>query len=115
MNTITDLNDIHFWVEKDGKIIDPDFPVYDMIKSIQGLEGEKQFQELTDKRIIKIYMKHWIEKGTTNLNVIGLLGVMPHQCYSNAMYYISQNGGKLKIGKMGWKKKNSNKIWWEFG
>jgi len=114
MNTITDLNDIHFWVEKDGEIIDPYFPVYDMIKSIQGLEGEKQYQELTDKRIIKIYMKHWIEKSISWLPPVLHIN-LPHQCYSNAMYYISQNGGKLKIGKMGWKKKNSNQIWWEFG
>ena len=46
--------DGHFWVVRDGKIIDPNFPQYDMIKKIVGGVGERVY--LPAEKIIQSFM-----------------------------------------------------------
>ena len=49
----------HFWVELDGKIIDPWFEVYDGIIKLKGLTNEKVYRPASKKlqgRMIKTHI-----------------------------------------------------------
>ncbi len=110
--------DGHFWVERNGKIIDPYFTEYDMIKKYNKCVGENIYlpapdevqqimiekyksveenRKITDKAFLKMYKRY-----------------MSGNCYQNARLNILRSGGKLIFGSMGWKKENGE-IHYEFG
>tara|TARA_R110000868_G_scaffold394911_1_gene666380 strand:+ start:115 stop:501 length:387 start_codon:yes stop_codon:yes gene_type:complete len=123
--------DIHCWVEDStGKIIDPDFMEYQIVKNIRDLEGEKQYKKLTGEayktmagditaacKTVKKQIKA-SNKGMTNEYFWELFTDHPRSgfCMLNAMGQVKKDPTlKFCIGSMGWKKKGSQEIFWEFG
>ena len=108
--------DGHFWVERDGKIIDPYFQDYDAIKMIQRLKGDRIHLEA--EPLIQAIMTKKFEKSEDQKGMISLLLIVdtpePYQCYSNSIVEIKKRGGVLKFGSMGWKRKAGG-IHYEFG
>jgi len=133
MTTTIDIEfpmfDGHFWVERNGKIIDFYFPQYNIAKKKNGCVGNPIYLEAPEEtQIIAIgIMKKTLQKilDTDNydyaLRRLYILYEMfdnlkPQYlyCLQNAFIEIYKNGGKLVFGSMGWKKKNG-KIHYEFG
>lgn len=115
--------DGHFWIERDGEIIDDDFIEYDYIKHVQKCSGKKIYKEadaLTQTIITKMFnrvleshgfnyekfrafsKKHGLDKSEVNC------------CFQNSIYKLRE-GDVLKFGSMGWKRQNAPDIYWEFG
>jgi hypothetical protein len=99
----------HFWIERDGLIIDPHFKEYDSIK----LEHKaKKFiysptDETTQGFMINIFLKN-ILKDYTNLTEFlndykKIVGEKPlfSFCIYNALIEQEKNGGKLIFGSYG--------------
>ncbi len=111
--------DGHFWVERgDGYIVDPYFSQYDFIKRVNRLEGESVHLE-ADAIVSKVMIRRFESVISTDL--FGkMLQKAGHRntfnaCYQNAILEIYKNGGRLVFGSMGWKRKGSDSIHWEFG
>jgi len=128
--------DFHGWVETiEGEIIDEDFSSYDLIKIIRNCEGEKIYCELVGeeerKKVWKYIYKKCLKNKIKDIENLGCYGYENWysyweqtdkdnrnlNCFMNAYQYHLQNPKttRLCFGKMGWKKINSNDIWWEFG
>jgi hypothetical protein len=48
--------DGHYWVERNGKIIDIDFPEYQLIKVMKGCKGKCQYKE-APMDVQKVFIK----------------------------------------------------------
>ena len=123
--------DGHAWCEnKDGEVVfDPSFGEYKFIKMVNKLEGEKQYEivpEMSGKvmECIKIHIKDFkktskaLGKPMSFENIMKMFLKYPKFgcCFLNAYSYKFANPEvKLMVGKMGWKKKNSEEIFWEYG
>jgi hypothetical protein len=114
--------DGHFWVERDGVIIDTEFKEYDYIKKAHGAKDGMKYKEadaMTQKIMIGIMMKVLEKNGLTCESFralaasCGLLKPMFRCCIQNSIIALGE-GGVLKFGSMGWEKPNG-KVWWEFG
>jgi hypothetical protein len=110
--------DGHFWVVKDGEIIDPDFEKEKEVKMLQRCEGGKVYLEASpevQKDILKMV------NDINNFDMCGKFllkgGFCPGygQCIFNAMLLKAKFGGKIVFGSMGWKRRGSSSIHWEFG
>lgn len=126
---LTPVIDAHFWVERDGKIIDWDFEKYDYIKRVNNCKGNKIYCEApiqTQRLMIELCYRMSNEALQSNnencaikmkklYEMMGFADREPDMCFGNCIIEILENGGELKFGSMGWKKKNSNDIWWEYG
>ena len=119
-NMLFPIIDGHFWIERNGKIIDNDFKEYDYIKHQQNCGGEMKYKEAdsqTQLIIIKIFKRSLSSMGLDYDSFKKIMAGQSqkiYQCYQNCLL-ILQDGDVLKFGSMGWKKNNSSKIWWEFG
>jgi hypothetical protein len=121
--TMKHLNDIHFWVVLDNEIVDPYFPIYDGIKSFQGLEGNPVYEEFPVEVQKKLWAYHWkkIVKPALKTNSVKEIKKIVEKpisslCMLNAYCYRTYHKkGRIAVGRMGWKKKNSNEIFWEYG
>jgi hypothetical protein len=130
MNNDYPVIDAHFWVERDGVIIDPYFKTYDKVKNFWNLSNDQVYLE-ADQSIQKIMIeihtrvlkKHtkkndfqealqehgeFCIKYEANMNI-------PNCCWRNACLEVYKNGGQIKFGSMGWKRENSNNVFYEFG
>lgn len=118
--------DGHFWVERDGKIIDPYFQEYDFIKKFQNLTGDIVYleaEQLTQKLINTKFNKILDELFGTEAYKKFRDGSIECKrpkaifggCYQNSVIEIANNGGILKFGSMGWKRKSKAGIHYEFG
>lgn len=110
--------DGHFWIERDGKIIDPYFKDYDIIKSYNKCVGDVihlPAPDLVQKIMIKKFRS---AEEIVKLDDAFFLRFFPkpriNMCWQNAKLELIKNGGKLIFGSMGWKKK-SGEIHYEFG
>ena len=125
--------DLHCWIETiDGEIIDEHFEEYDVVKQMRNLTGDKVYCELVGeekKNIWKYIYKNHIKKKIKMIEDLGCLGYdnwysfwenniyRYGNCFVNAYQYHLQNPKttRLCFGKMGWKYKNNDNIWWEYG
>jgi len=121
--------DGHFWVVRDGEIVDSNFPEYDLVRKIHKCEPEtivylpapKQTQDIMiqmfKSAVKKIFQKDdWTELMKEVLFITHLAGIDKPQfdhCFQNAIIEIHYNGGELVFGSMGFKKTDG--IWWEYG
>lgn len=114
--------DGHFWVVRDGKIIDPYFDNYDYVIKINKLEGDRVYlpaspliQQIMKKKFIdnKIQMIEW--GLNQNYKAFNIGQRRSDCCNINAIFEMKQNGGEIIFGSMGWKHRGSDKIWWEYG
>jgi hypothetical protein len=118
--------DGHFWIVRDGEIIDPYFKDYDMVKVINNLEGDRIYLpagELIQKVMKKKYIDKVIDLSNSVENSFEKKmfdlrmkkGVMVNNCNFNAVWEQMKNGGEIVFGSMGWKRKNGKGIHYEFG
>jgi hypothetical protein len=123
--------DAHFWVERDGEIIDPYFQDYDFVKMVNALTGdmihleaEPLIQEIMKKRFNKV-LKDVFGASTTTTGEDykqfvkfsekhGKGKATVNQCFQNSVVEITKRGGTLKFGSMGWKRKAGG-VHYEFG
>ena len=119
-----DLGDIHWWIEVDGRIIDPYFQQYDAIKKYHNLVGNCIYKKLEDKTLLIEYFKFFNENYLQKKQLQGLGEIVDDyfyenpvfgNCYINAVSYKKKQGGKLVCGSLGWKYQNSDQVWYEFG
>tara|TARA_Y100000996_G_scaffold228521_1_gene179779 strand:- start:400 stop:933 length:534 start_codon:yes stop_codon:yes gene_type:complete len=112
--------DCHFWVEKDGLIVDPYFPEYDVIKQVKNLVGKRIYKPQTDFSIILPQIKEqmflikelgWTAEKYQTDDYTPSFGLNPVNALNNKHIH----GGKIVVGSMGWKLRNSSQICWEYG
>ena len=115
--------DGHFWIERDGKIVDTYFKGYDYVKKVNNLTGEmvyKEADDTTQKIMIMMFRKSLAKAGFTIRRYVAfkkLLGMnkpMEDDCYFNCLLELKE-GDMLKFGSMGWNKKDGSGVWWEYG
>jgi hypothetical protein len=114
--------DGHFWVMRDGKIIDPHFKEYDFIKSVHN--GKKFIYQpadaMTQRMMIAIHHKVVKQDYATISEFVAdyvkISGEEPvcAFCLFNALMEIEKNGGELVFGSWGIERKDGSKFW-EFG
>ncbi len=127
----------HFWVElDDGTIIDPDFEVYDAIKYMKNLEGDRIYRECdseTQKDMIGMWvlpnMTRMLKKYKDNVKELTSftknadfegLSIDSYEagyCHINAMVnkIIYGKSARICYGDMGWAFMGKpNKIFYEY-
>ena len=112
--------DGHFWIERNGKIIDIEFNEYNDIKKYRGCKGgmvHKEADDMTQAVMIKIYDKCLTSVGLNMAKFKAFSvrkGIKPQfqMCYQNCLLEMKE-GDVLKFGSMGWKR--SDGVWWEYG
>jgi len=122
--------DGHFWVERDGAVVDFDFPSYLQCKEFwkcspsakpQYLPAPSKAEEdalwvfeacirrrykmLPDEHSWDEVCKRCLQRWPSPVS---------NECYQNAVAEIGRNGGKLRFGSMGWEKRAGG-VHWEFG
>ena len=110
--------DGHFWVERDGEIIDPYFIEYDFIKVVNRLEGmpvHMKADDIVSKVIIRRFENVISYDLLFKMMKDNYYQVSFGKCYLNAVLEVRKNGGELCFGSMGWKRKRSDDIHWEYG
>lgn len=129
--TMKNIKDIHCWVVKnDGSIYDPYFDEYNKIKLRNNLSNEQCYEEFPRDNQNKLWKEYYWKflvkpticdnNGKYKQNMIKFYAnkPQPFECMVNAFCYFLNNkekGYRVAIGRMGWKIKNSNDVWWEFG
>jgi hypothetical protein len=114
--------DAHFWVVRDGKIIDPHFPYYDMIKSIHNGKkfiyhpADATTQTIMKAIVMKNINRYYPELADFVADYKKIMGEEKAQgyCLHNALMEIDENGGELVFGSWGVELKDGSKFW-EFG
>ncbi len=110
--------DGHFWVERNGEIIDPFFEEYGRIKVVRKCVGKAIYlpasdlvQTIMTKKMKTVDDINGIDDKFFRMfyNKVGM-----NRCWQNARLEILKNGGKLVFGSMGWKI-SSGGIHYEFG
>lgn len=123
--------DGHFWVMRDGKIIDCDFPMpYAQVRKMWGCGKEKNYlpaPEMTQKLMIGMFKKAfssnfsktqtWEEILTEFHSLSCMVGAVEPQfgrCFQNCLIEIHMRGGDLVFGSLGFKKPDGS-FHYEFG
>jgi hypothetical protein len=95
-----------------------------MIKLVQNLEGEPIYHvasSLIQTVIMRKQLEEFVKSGFKDLDdVYDFMTSCQwtptfNCCFQNALYEYKQNGGTLVFGSMGWKKKSSSDVHWEYG
>lgn len=121
--------DGHFWIERDGVIVDWDLPYYNKIKRDWKLEGDMIHLEadpVTQRLMIDIFknrtmkildVTEWDDCVPVIAFMLSLNNdyTVPNRCWQNCIGEISRRGGELKFGSMGWKRRDGNGIHYEYG
>lgn len=136
--------DGHFWVERDGEIIDPTFSKDDeYIRRINRTTTKKAYHEapeLVQKILITMMEKtasFELKKlklmeglGSAIVNIQELNKPMTEEemteaiknyiprfncCNTNAYTEAKLRGGRIVFGSQGWVKKDGSGVWWEYG
>tara|TARA_R110002012_G_scaffold274680_1_gene461019 strand:- start:445 stop:960 length:516 start_codon:yes stop_codon:yes gene_type:complete len=133
LNKWEDINkgdsiDAHAWIVlEDGTIMDYPFEEYNVIKKINVCEGDLQYREFDDDLQKKCYnwsMKFWKSIGNDELPKqlfkFGNCVINVWEVYKDLMRNPKWNKVKLMkpkivFGSLGFKKINSQEIWWEYG
>jgi hypothetical protein len=109
--------DGHFWVERDGKVIDPYFPEYNKIKKFYNCSGDAIYlpaDAITQQVILRKFEKLLtVKQAGICMKTMGIPRRV-NACYQNASLEIAENGGNIVFGSMGWRK-GSGQIHYEFG
>lgn len=123
--------DGHFWIERDGKIIDPHFSNYDIICKIRNCDPlSKSYipapeitQNLIKSMFIKVLKNVFGDKPQEEIYNefrdltkchIGLKP-QPDCCFQNCIIEISERGGTMVFGSLGFKHKYKEGYFYEYG
>jgi len=115
------LIDGHFWVERNGEIIDWDFQEYTNCRRVWRCSNNDTKRYLpanstTQMVMIGIFMKCFkdaletcsneetISKFYTVSAKMNMTAPRYSTCFQNSIIEIHKNGGELKFGSMGWDK-----------
>ena len=134
LNNWKDINkgnslNAHCWIViEDGNILDYPFEEYNMIKKLNDCEGQIQYKEFDDNLQKKCYKwsmdKYWKNIGNdilpNSLFKFGNCMINVWNYYRIIMRepkykYLKDKKPKIVFGSLGFKKINSEDIWWEFG
>ena len=123
--------DAHFWVIRDGKVIDPSFSQYKMIERMWDCDtNNKDYlpaPEITQKIMIEQHyrvlktrfntddIKVAIEKFSIGSRKRGIVSPRYACCFQNAILEIAINGGELVFGSLGFKKNKTEGFHYEWG
>jgi hypothetical protein len=128
--------DGHFWVVREGKIIDPVFPdEYKMICGVRKADWKDRFNlpanEMTQKIMIGMFKKVFsnlmnregdtsFEEQVTQFAILtnstfGNTNPKMNKCFQNALLEIHERGGELVFGSLGFKFQGKEGYWYEFG
>lgn len=116
----TPVIDGHFWVERDGKIIDPHFPLYDQVISARKLTNKvshKEAPKSTQDKMIKMYEEYYqlgYGDGWRGCITRNFTTPKTNNCVQNSIAEVARNGGRLVFGSLGWEDKKG-KVWYEYG
>jgi len=115
--------DGHFWVVRNGQIIDTDFKEYNSVKMINGCSGGMVYKEadkITQKIMTAMFMK-CLESMGFDMESFKRFSVENkrasprfNSCFQNCLTTY-QEGDEIKFGSMGWKYLNNCRVWWEYG
>jgi hypothetical protein len=114
----------HFWIVRDGKIVDWDFPEYKELRVFHNCE-EKPKYRLESVAIRRKAKKQWIKEKRDDLEEIRELmpemweeivkaHPLPFQCSLNVCVEQALRGGQIAYGDMGWTCRDTGDIWYEF-
>ena len=110
--------DGHFWLVRNGKIIDPYFDDYTFVKKVQGCNNKQVY--LPASPLVQTILKRKFAEvdeswGVTKQFIIDDFNGKPlsGRCYHNARM-LMEDGDELVFGSMGWHKKTGG-IHYEFG
>lgn len=104
--------DGHFWVERDGQIIDPWFNEYDFVISVHGCLKERRYLKCPNDLVGRVLLRMFERSEFYSL----LMANTPYfnNCIANSLKEIEQNGGTLVFGSLGFARKDGS-VHWEFG
>ena len=115
---MTSYFDGHYWVVRDGVIIDPMFEDYTASKSIFGLKGRSIYlpaDALTQQVFKKKLNDHIAKLEAEGYQFPDCWEIAYGRCDLNAYVEQKLRGGEIVFGSMGWKRKNGNGVHYEFG
>tara|TARA_R110002110_G_scaffold257615_1_gene473627 strand:- start:1487 stop:1825 length:339 start_codon:yes stop_codon:yes gene_type:complete len=99
--------DGHFWIEKDGEILDPHFKQYEIIAKINDCDAsDKDYIEAP--LLTQIWIAHYASEIKWSERGYGA-------CFTNALEIQSKLGGRLVFGSMGFKNNNKPGYFYEYG
>ncbi|AMM52436.1 hypothetical protein TH61_16290 [Rufibacter sp. DG15C] len=101
--------DGHFWVVKDGVIIDPFFDVYYQKALIRRVPTKRHYHAAPEdvQKFFMDLMKPYWEKVKEGY------AILPGYCCFNALHEAELNGGEVVFGSMGFGMKPN--VFWEYG
>ncbi len=120
----------HCWIQNTdtGKIIDPDFPLYSMVRQIRNCTEEQQHQKFPNGRMKKLVKEQKFAQRAKALKELydnDTAAYYRHRdqwfgancCATNVLFSFVENGAgknlKFCVGRMGWKQKGGG-VWWEY-
>ena len=118
--------DGHFWVERDGKVIDTDFKEYEWIREYNRCKNKIRYIEASDliqtvmlgmfNKVLmnKLSVKDMDEAKSKLSTVMDKYVPLYEQCYQNSVIESIKNGGTVKFGSMGWVRKDGS-VHYEYG
>ena len=134
--------DGHFWVVRDGKIIDPVFNGYKYVCKVHDADvttlSHIPAPMMTQKIMINIFTKvmenvlwsdncfdkvyNCFDKGDNCFDKFYKMSMITknstpewNRCWQNCLIEIYENGGEIVFGSLGFKYKNKEGFWYEYG
>ena len=121
--------DGHFWIVRNGEIVDWDFPEFSKIFKMWDCKNEKHYLPAPNmtqqimigmfkKTLIKAFDKPWEEtlaEFHALSSQIKMTAPQFSRCFQNCMMELHERGGELVFGSLGFKKKHSEEYHYEWG
>jgi len=122
--------DGHFWIVRNGEIVDWDFPEFSQIFKMWKCKNEKHYipaPDMTQQIMIGMFKKvltkafdnkTWEEilvKFHTLSSKIKMTAPQFSRCFQNCLIELHERGGELVFGSLGFKKKHSDEFHYEWG
>lgn len=118
----------HYWVERDGVIIDPYFPNYDDFKKFHKIKKNKKNKRvyveatnpITKQTALKFLENRLLKPFGDRRKAVDLMLMCgytpePRCCQFNAVIEAERNGGVIKFGSVGMESDDKTKTIWIYG
>jgi len=118
----------HFWVERDGEIVDADFPEHTRLRKklrcVPELNVYQRAPPKTEEAMIRLFEKltlrafqadNWDDMMPEFILVAKMTGngdaPVYDKCWTNCIQEVYYNGGQIRFGSMGYKQKDGTYLW----
>lgn len=118
----------HFWVERDGEIVDADFPELTRLRKKLKCKPEinvyLRAPKKTEDAMIRLFEKltlrafhsdDWNDMMPEFIMVAKMTGnsdgPVYNKCWTNCIQEVYYNGGQIRFGSMGFRRKDGECIW----